>query len=108
MKKIKLFLSIAIFACMTVGGYSAYDNMTMTDAEILMLANVEALTSDETTTTGKATEHHTKKIHKTGQTGCKWSSGVCMATPTHYEQTYVICCGKSDDPKADCKGVKDC
>ena len=54
MKKIKLFLSIAIFACMTVGGYSAYDTMTMSDAETLMLANVEALTSDSESTAPKS------------------------------------------------------
>ena len=47
MKKIKLFLSVAIFACMTVAGYSVYDTMTMSDTEKLMIANVEALTGSE-------------------------------------------------------------
>ena len=47
MKKIKLLFSVAIFACMSVVGYTAYDNMGMSDVEKLMLANVEALTGDE-------------------------------------------------------------
>lgn len=47
MKKIKIAL-ISLFVCaLGYSGYSAYDYMTMTEAERFLLTNIEALTWDE-------------------------------------------------------------
>lgn len=47
MKKLKLFLGVALFGAMSFGAFSAYDYATMSEEERFLLANIEALTSDE-------------------------------------------------------------
>lgn len=47
MKKIKMFAAAAMFCAAAFAGYTAYEEATMTDAEKLFLANVEALTRYE-------------------------------------------------------------
>lgn len=48
MKKLKFILCVGILGVMTYGGITAYNHVTMTEQERLLLANVEALTSGET------------------------------------------------------------
>ncbi len=47
MKKIKMFAAAAMFCAAAFAGYTAYDQATMTDAERMMLANIEALATLE-------------------------------------------------------------
>lgn len=47
MKKLKVFLCVALFGAMSIGAFSAYDYATMSAEEKDLLENVEALTSDE-------------------------------------------------------------
>lgn len=47
MKKIKLFLCVALFGAMSYGAFTAYDHYTMNEEERFLLANIEALTNDE-------------------------------------------------------------
>lgn len=49
MKKIKLFLCVALFGAMSFGAFSAYDHLTMNADEMALLANIEALTNGEET-----------------------------------------------------------
>lgn len=47
MKKIKLFMFVALFGAMSFGAFSAYDYVTMSADEKAFLENIEALTSGE-------------------------------------------------------------
>lgn len=47
MKKIKLFLCVALFGAMSYGAFTAYQSMTMSEEERFLLANIEALTNGE-------------------------------------------------------------
>lgn len=47
MKKIKLFLCVALFGAMSFGAFSAYEHYTMSEEERFLLANIEALTESE-------------------------------------------------------------
>ena len=47
MKKIKFLVASFLFCAMSYVGYMGYERMTMSEAERFMLANVEALTSEE-------------------------------------------------------------
>ncbi len=47
MKKIKMFAAAAMFCAAGFAGYTAYDKATMTDQEKFMLANIEALSQNE-------------------------------------------------------------
>lgn len=47
MKKIKLFLGVALLGAMSFGVFSAYDYVTMNEDEKFLLANIEALTQLE-------------------------------------------------------------
>lgn len=47
MKKGKVLLAAALLGTIGYGGYNAYANAVMSDAERMMLANVEALTINE-------------------------------------------------------------
>ena len=49
MKKVKILITSVLFCAMGYTGYIAYERMTMSEAEKFMLANVEALTRDEST-----------------------------------------------------------
>ena len=49
MKKIKILIVSVLCCAMGYIGYTAYEKMTMSEAEKFMIANVEALTSGETT-----------------------------------------------------------
>lgn len=60
MKKLKFILCVGILGVMTYGGITAYNHVTMTEQERLLLANVEALTSGET---GVTTVGYTNVIY---------------------------------------------
>ena len=47
MKKIKILIVSVLCCAMGYTGYTAYEKMTMSEAEKFMIANVEALTSNE-------------------------------------------------------------
>ena len=47
MKKIKILVASVLCCAMGYTGYTAYEKMTMSEAEKFMIANVEALTSGE-------------------------------------------------------------
>lgn len=47
MKKIKFIIASLLFCTMSYVGYTTYKQMSMSDAEKFMKANVEALTSGE-------------------------------------------------------------
>lgn len=47
MRKVKFLVASLLFCAMSYVGYTTYEKMSMTEAEKLMLANVEALTSGE-------------------------------------------------------------
>ena len=47
MKKIKILVASVLCCAMGYTGYTAYEKMTMSEAEKFMIANVEALTSNE-------------------------------------------------------------
>lgn len=47
MKKIKTVLMTLFVCALGYGSYTAYDYITMTDAERFLLQNIEALTSGE-------------------------------------------------------------
>lgn len=47
MKKLKVFMLVALFGAMSFGAFSAYDYVTMSAEERTLLENVEALTSNE-------------------------------------------------------------
>ena len=47
MKKIKILVASVLCCAMGYTGYTAYEKMTMSEAEKFMIANVEALTSEE-------------------------------------------------------------
>ena len=49
MRKIKFLIGLVLFCAMGYVGYIAHEKMNMSDAEKFMLANVEALTHDEST-----------------------------------------------------------
>ena len=49
MKKIKILVASVLCCAMGYTGYTAYEKTTMSEAEKFMIANVEALTSEETT-----------------------------------------------------------
>lgn len=49
MKKLKKIAVVAMLGTMSFGGYSTYKYVVTTDAEHLMMENVEALTRDEGT-----------------------------------------------------------
>ena len=49
MKKIKILVASVLCCAMGYTGYTAYEKMTMSEAKKSMIANVEALTSEETT-----------------------------------------------------------
>lgn len=48
MRKIKLFLCVALFGAIGYGAFSAYDYYTMSEEERFLLENIEALAYDET------------------------------------------------------------
>ena len=52
MKNLKKIVVVAMFGMMCLGGYSTYEYVGTTNAEYLMMENVEALTRDEGTTAG--------------------------------------------------------
>lgn len=45
MKKLKLFMFVALFGAMSFGAFTAYDYATMSEEERFLLANIEALSS---------------------------------------------------------------
>ena len=47
MRKIKLLVASFLFCAMSYVGYMGYESATLTEAERLMIANVEALTLNE-------------------------------------------------------------
>lgn len=47
MKKVKFIIASLLFCTMSYVGYTTYKQMSISDAEKFMLANVEALTSGE-------------------------------------------------------------
>ena len=47
MKKIKILFASVLFCVMGYTGYTAHEYATMSDAEKMMKANIEALTQDE-------------------------------------------------------------
>lgn len=47
MRKIKFLVASVLFCAMGYTGYTAYEKMTMSEAEKFMKANIEALTLDE-------------------------------------------------------------
>lgn len=47
MKKLKIFIFVALFGAMTFGAFSAYEHYTMNEEERFLLANIEALTDPE-------------------------------------------------------------
>lgn len=47
MKNLRKIMIVALFGAMSFGVYSTYEYTTMTNAERLMLRNVEALTEEE-------------------------------------------------------------
>jgi len=47
MRKIKFLVASLLFCAMSYAGYVGYERVTMSEAERFMLANVEALTSGE-------------------------------------------------------------
>lgn len=52
MKNLKKIVVVAMFGMMCLGGYSTYEYVGTTNAEYLMMENVEALTRDEGTSVG--------------------------------------------------------
>lgn len=61
MKKIKKLMIIALFGAMGFGTYSTYEYAITTNAERLMMKNVEALTRDESGDDGLCREPYTIK-----------------------------------------------
>jgi len=47
MRRIKFLIASVLFCAMGYTGYTAYEKMTMSEAEKFMKANIEALTQDE-------------------------------------------------------------
>lgn len=47
MRKVKFLVASLLFCAMSYVGYTTYEKMSMTEAEKLMQANVEALTRSE-------------------------------------------------------------
>ena len=52
MKKIKILVASVLCCAMGYTGYTAYEKMTMSEAEKFMIANVEALTKSESDAEG--------------------------------------------------------
>jgi len=52
MRKIKFLVASVLFCAMGYTGYTAYEKMTMSEAEKFMKANIEALTLGEPTPAG--------------------------------------------------------
>ena len=65
MKKIKILVASVLCCAMGYTGYTAYEKMTMSEAEKFMIANVEALTSGEISISGQ------KCSWKTGEQWCE-------------------------------------
>ena len=93
MKRIKILLSIFAVAAMSVAGYTTYDNMTMSDTEKLMLANVEALAITTEQKEGPNWIDLAVVCCKTDLSGCLWAvepDGGSNCTPDKCSK-----CGKS-------------
>lgn len=80
MKKIKIIVASVLFGVIGHVGYTAYEKMTMSEAEKFMQVNVEALTQSEE---GVSTSWPCRSEEKAGSGGywrcgnpCEWISGA--------------------------------
>ena len=89
MKKIKILVASVLCCAMGYAGYTAYEKMTMSEAEKFMIANVEALTSNENG------EESINPYYEAGYFYCRCknnSDGVkgCYGGECHFIETQLL------------------
>lgn len=101
MKKIKFFVASFLFCAMSYAGYSVYESATLTEAERLMIANVEALTLNEPGG-GGGSEPGLIKCYNGGRgaSACEIAAGieivgygVSTGCSVECKDGYYACCG---------------
>ena len=81
MKKIKILVASVLCCAMGYTGYTAYEKMTMSEAEKFMIANVEALTSTESAGEEVVKCYCTKKLFGTNVCTTGANGGYCGGDP---------------------------
>lgn len=100
MKKIKILVASVLFCAMSYTGYTAYERVTIPEAEKFMQANVEALTSGEVPGGGNTPGLITCYNGGPGSSQCSIDgginivgSGVSAACSVTCRAGYYACCG---------------
>lgn len=99
--KIKMIMATTLFLTMVYAGYSVYESTTLTEAEMFIKANVEALTSGEPGGGGGSSPGLIKCYNGgPGASQCSIDggidivgSGVSVACSVTCKAGYYACCG---------------
>ena len=83
MKKIKILVASVLCCAMGYTGYTAYEKMTMSEAEKFMIANVEALTQTEQGNQWESNYQYCRCKEVDGITACKAGNAISIRPACH-------------------------